>query len=100
MFDFAFSVMTRRTLQGPHRMVLGLTCFIAFKVLWSQAQVEPDWTGVQMEEVAFVSLMEMGANQVNDIAAWHDQEMEDEYLLVGCDNGLACFRLLPGSIPA
>ena len=73
---------------------------MACNVVWSQAQVDPDWTGVQMEEVAFVSLMEMGANQVNDIAAWHDQEMGDEYLLVGCDNGLACFRLLPGAIPA
>ena len=29
MFDFAFSVMTRRTLREPRRNVLGLTCFIA-----------------------------------------------------------------------
>lgn len=70
-------------------------------VLWSQGDVDLD-EGVlssNMEAVAFIPVSDMLTSKVNDIACWHDAQEETTYLLVGCENGTAIFRLLPGARP-
>ena len=53
----------------------------------------------QMDTVAFLSVPSMYAEHVNDIASWFDEVTMESYLLVGCDNGTALVKLLPGGQP-
>lgn len=53
----------------------------------------------QMEAVAFIPLSDMLTTKVNDIAMWYDEAYADTYLLVGCENGTAFFKMLPGARP-
>ena len=52
-----------------------------------------------LDAVAFIPLSEMLAEKVNDIASWHDEEEGQTYVLAGCDNGTAFYRMLPGGRP-
>lgn len=52
-----------------------------------------------MEAVAFIPIADMLTEKVNDIASWYDEEEDITYLLVGCENGTALFRMLPGARP-
>lgn len=83
-----------RTLIG-----LGLLCLVAS----SRAQGDVNLTvGVDSElidAVAFIPVSDMLANKVNDLASWYDAEQDKSYVLVGCDNGTAFYRLLPGGKP-
>jgi len=68
---------------------------------WAQGDVDLD-EGVlssNMEAVAFIPISDMLTTKVNDIASWRDEEEETTYLLVGCENGTAIFRMLPGARP-
>ena len=72
-------------------------------VLGVQAQGDVDLDeGVMshnMEAVAFIPKADMLTEKVNDIASWYDEEEDITYLLVGCENGTALFRMLPGARP-
>lgn len=72
-------------------------------VLGVQAQGDVDLDeGVvshNMEAVAFIPKADMLTEKVNDIASWYDGEEGITYLLVGCENGTALFRMLPGARP-
>ena len=52
-----------------------------------------------MEAVGFLGLNALEATGVNDMASWFDETEQVTYLLVGCDNGTAFVRLLPGGSP-
>lgn len=52
-----------------------------------------------LDAVAFIPLTEMLADKANDIAYWHDEEEGETYVLAGCDNGTAMYRMLPGGRP-
>lgn len=53
----------------------------------------------QIDSVAFLSASSMLAEHVNDIGLWLDEETLESYLLVGCDNGTAFVKMLPGGQP-
>lgn len=53
----------------------------------------------QIDSVAFLSASSMFAEHVNDIGLWLDEETLESYLLVGCDNGTAFVKMLPGGQP-
>ena len=52
-----------------------------------------------MDAVAFIPKEDMLTQKVNDIASWYDAQEDMTYLLVGCENGTALFRMLPGARP-
>jgi hypothetical protein len=52
-----------------------------------------------IDSVAFLSASDMFAEHVNDIGLWLDEETLESYLLVGCDNGTAFVKMLPGVNP-
>jgi choice-of-anchor B domain-containing protein len=52
-----------------------------------------------LDAVAFIPIADMLANTANDLASWYDEEEDQTYLLVGCDNGTAFFKMLPGARP-
>lgn len=49
--------------------------------------------------VGFLSLEDLETSKVNDMASWFDEVDQTTYLLVGCENGTAFVRLLPGGKP-
>ena len=54
---------------------------------------------LQMMPKAFVSNDRMLTAKVNDLASWYDEEYQESYVLVGCENGTAFFKMLPGGVP-
>ena len=54
---------------------------------------------VNMAPVAFVSNDFMLTEKVNDIEVWHDEAYGESYLLVGCENGTALFKMMPDGTP-
>lgn len=54
---------------------------------------------MNLSHVAFVPNDAMLTDKVNDIAAWHDDDFGDSYLLVGCENGTALFKMAPDGMP-
>ena len=83
-------------------------CFVLFLILmnglglsWAQGDVNL-YEGVSFDgfhPVAFIPVAEMLADKTNDIASWYDEEEGQTYLMVGCNNGTALFRMLPGGRP-
>ena len=54
---------------------------------------------MNLSDVAFVPNEAMLTEKVNDIAAWHDEAFGDSYLLVGCENGTALFKMTLDGMP-
>ena len=67
-------------------------------VSFAQADVE-GVDMVNMAPVAFVSNDFMLTEKVNDIEVWHDEAYGESYLLVGCENGTALFKMMPDGTP-
>ena len=54
---------------------------------------------LNLSQVAFVPNDLMLTEKVNDIAVWHDEDFGDSYLLVGCENGTALFKMTLDGMP-
>lgn len=54
---------------------------------------------LNLSEVAFVPNDLMLTEKVNDIAAWYDEVFNESYLLVGCENGTALFKMMTDGMP-
>ena len=54
---------------------------------------------LNFSQVAFVPNERMLTGKVNDSAVWHDEPFGDSYLLVGCENGTALFKMTPDGMP-
>ena len=65
----------------------------------SQNASWPLYDAWNVDPVAFVPLETLETSSVNDIAYWHDEEEEQTYALVGCENGTAILRMLAGGQP-
>ena len=81
-------------------MLAGWLC-VGCDVLYAQGDVNLDEGVVSSNMVAeaFIPNSDMLTERVNDIASWYDEVEEVTYLLVGCENGTALLRLLPGRGP-
>ena len=85
----------------PRACLVLATWALAMPMGWGQGDVglEDGVSSASMAAVAFVPIADMLTNKVNDIASWHDADHGQSYVLVGCENGTAFFRLLPGARP-
>ena len=81
--------------------LLAVWLCVGCEVLYAQGDVNLDEGVVSSNMVAeaFIPNSDMLTERVNDIASWYDEVEEVTYLLVGCENGTALLRLLPGARP-
>ena len=91
---FAF-VLTATVSFLKRRMVWSLV--MAHAMVMQGQGIDVNAEGI--EAVGFLGLNALEANRVNDMASWFDETEQVTYLLVGCDNGTAFVRLLPGGEP-
>jgi len=96
--DPMFELRTRLSGCKPLWMAL---CWLCMWQASAQGDVnlEDGVVAQNMEAVAFIPVSDMLTNKLNDIASWHDDVMDESYLLVGCENGTAFFKMLPGARP-
>jgi choice-of-anchor B domain-containing protein len=102
------SMFEALTQAGFFRLLPGARGVVWGALLWAfaftlRAQGDVNLTeGVDAEKldaVAFIPISDMLANKVNDLASWYDAQEDQTYLLAGCDNGTAFYKLLPGARP-
>ena len=96
--DPMFDLRTRLSGCKPFGLAL---CWLCMWQASAQGDVnlEDGVVAQNMEAVAFIPVSDMLTNKLNDIASWHDDVMDESYLLVGCENGTAFFKMLPGARP-
>ena len=59
-------------------------------MVWVFAKLTADMMNLSQWPLSQRSML---TDKVNDIAAWHDDDFGDSYLLVGCENGTALFKM-------
>lgn len=88
------------SLFGEFRLTWQMTIALFCAVLAQEAQAQGESVlHEHVDSVAFLSASSMFAEHVNDIGHWLDEETLESYLLVGCDNGTAFVKMLPGGQP-
>lgn len=101
MFESIDDPPTTRVSQAVRKWLFCVLAAVAVCSTYAQGDVNLS-EGVDaqnMDAVAFIPLAEMLAEKVNDIASWYDHEQGQSYILAGCDNGTAIYRVLPGGRP-
>lgn len=100
MFD-VIAILRQKAIACVVPLGALLVWLAASCVAWGQGDVNltQGVNSQSMQAVAFIPISEMLAAKVNDVASWYDDQEDQTYILVGCDNGTALYRLLPGSRP-